>query len=133
MMRSSASVFRSATCAAIVLLLGCLVSAGARADVVLHAFDWSYAGIAGAAHEIKQAGYAAVLVAPPMKSEKSSSCDWYKRYQPEDFRVIDGCNGNKEDFVRMIAVLRKEHLRVYADVVLNCVFRAIVIADYAAS
>ena len=119
MMRLSASVFRNAMRSAVAVLLGCFVSASARADVILHAFDWSYAGIAGAAHEIKQAGYGAVLVAPPMKSEKSNSCDWYKRYQPEDFRVIDGCNGNKEDFVRMIAALRKEHLRVYADVVLN--------------
>lgn len=104
---------------ACVALLLCCVSRSARADVILHAFEWSYSGIAGAAREIEKAGYAAVLVAPPMKSEKSDHCDWFKRYQPQDFRVIDGCNGNKEDFVRMIAALGKVRVRVYADVVLN--------------
>jgi alpha-amylase len=113
------SVFVRLICSAALALLTCHVSASARADVILHAFEWSYSGIAAAAHQLKQAGYAAVLVAPPMKSEKSSSCDWYKRYQPQDFRVVDGCNGNKEDFVKMIAALGRENLRVYADVVLN--------------
>lgn len=111
--------FVGAMRSACLALLICCIARSAKAEVILHAFEWSYSGLAAAAHDIKQAGYAAVLVAPPMKSERSASCDWYKRYQPQDFRVIDGCNGNKEDFVKMVAALGKQHVRVYADVVLN--------------
>lgn len=36
-----------------------------KADVILHAFDWSYADIAEKAEAISAAGYKAVLVTPP--------------------------------------------------------------------
>ncbi len=114
--RSRALLLLHSACVVLCTWWSC---ATAHADVVLHAFEWSYSGIAGAARQIKAAGYKAVLVPPPMKSEISASCDWYKRYQPQDLRVIDGCNGNKEQFVKMIAALSREGLAVYADVVLN--------------
>jgi alpha-amylase len=103
-------------------LTAVLAAAGvqpARADVILHAFDWTYADVARAAPQIAAAGYKAVLVAPPLKTERSPECPWYKLYQPQDFRVIDGCLGNKEDFLRMIAALTGSGVRVYADVVVN--------------
>lgn len=94
----------------------------ARADVILHAFDWSYSTVAQRAQEIGEAGYKAVLVAPPQKSpktEEKGNCVWYWRYQPQDFRVIDNCNGNTEDFINMIEALKKEKVRTYADIVVN--------------
>ena len=63
----------------------------------MHAFDWEYKTVEAKATEIADIGYKAVLVALPLKSD--SDCVWYKRYQPQDLRVIDQCRGNKEDFV----------------------------------
>ncbi|KOO03030.1 alpha-amylase family protein [Vibrio nereis] len=89
-------------------------------DVVLHAFDWPYALIASRAEEIVQAGYKYVLVSPPMKSKKSESgTQWWQRYQPQDYRVIDNQLGNTADFKRMIAALKASGVGVYVDVVFN--------------
>lgn len=100
-------------------LLVCVAAAPAAADVILHAFEWKYEDIARNAPAIAAAGYRAVLVAPPMKSERSPDCPWFKRYQPQDFRVIDNCAGNKQQFVAMIQALGANGVRVYADVVVN--------------
>ncbi len=98
-------------------LVGC--SADVKADVILHAFDWSYADIADKAEAISAAGYKAVLVTPPLKSPKSASCEWWLRYQPQDFRVIDHCDGNKESLVLAIQALKARGVKTYADVVVN--------------
>ena len=91
----------------------------ASADVILHAFDWKYKDIAQNAQAIRDAGYRSVLVSPPLKSERSPDCPWYKLYQPQDFRVIDNCSGNKQEFVAMIDALKAKDVRVYADIVVN--------------
>jgi alpha-amylase len=105
------------------LLTLCLVlgfgAKPASADVILHAFEWRYPTVERNAAAIAAAGYKAVLVAPPLKSSRAMGCPWYVRYQPQDFRVIDNCAGNKQQFVSMIDALRREGVRVYADVVVN--------------
>lgn len=88
----------------------------ACADVILHAFNWSYTDVKNKATEIANIGYKAVLVAPPLKS---SGCAWYQRYQPQDWRVIDHCLGNKQTFKAMIDALHAKGVVVYADIVLN--------------
>ena len=95
------------------------ISAPGRADVILHAFDWPYAEVATKAKDIAAAGYKAVLLTPPLKSEKTESCEWWRRYQPQDFRTIDNCNGNKESFKAAIDALKESGVRTYADVVVN--------------
>lgn len=90
-----------------------------RADVILHAFDWSYDAVADRAPAIAEAGYSAVLVTPPLKSPITEECRWYQRYQPQDFRVIQNCDGDKESFVAMIDALAKVDVLAYADVVVN--------------
>ena len=92
----------------VVALAGTLVpwSESAKADVILHAFAWSYADVAAKADAIAAAGYKAVLLSPPLKSDKTSGCPWWRRYQPQDFRIIDNCDGNKESFQAAIAALQ---------------------------
>ncbi|GAA0547376.1 alpha-amylase family protein [Rheinheimera aquimaris] len=94
----------------------------ASADAILHAFDWHYDEVAAKATEIKNLGYKAVLVAPPLKSN-AANCAWWQRYQPQDLRVIDHCKGNKQAFVNMINALNDtdpaRKVDVYADIVLN--------------
>lgn len=93
-------------------------ASSASADVILHAFDWHYNKVTDTADAIQAAGYKAVLVVPPLKSSKDN-CQWWARYQPQDFRVIDHCRGNKEDFAKMIKALGDRQIAVYADVVVN--------------
>ncbi|MCZ8318627.1 MAG: alpha-amylase family glycosyl hydrolase [Silanimonas sp.] len=97
-------------------LLGLATALPARAEVLLHAFNWRYADVAARAAEIKTLGYGGVLVAPPLKSEGSA---WWARYQPQDYRVIDHPLGNTEDFIRMSAALEARGLTLHADLVLN--------------
>ncbi|MGY0216003.1 alpha-amylase family glycosyl hydrolase [Endozoicomonadaceae bacterium StTr2] len=88
----------------------------ARADVILHAFNWKYSEVTARAQKIAALGYRAVLVVPPLRS----TCDkWWGRYQPQDYRVIDNPSGNKIEFVEMIQALQKLNIKVYADIVLN--------------
>ena len=102
-----------------VLALLWATASPARARVILHAFDWSYDTVAERAPEIAAAGYGAVLVTPPLKSPITDQCRWFQRYQPQDFRVIDNCDGNKESFVAMIDSLSDVGVLTYADVVVN--------------
>lgn len=88
----------------------------ARADVILHAFNWKYAEIADKAGQIAENGYKIVMVSPPLKS---SGHEWWARYQPQDYRVIDNPLGNTHDFRAMIQALADHQVVVYADIVLN--------------
>ena len=112
--------FRAAS-GLLLCLLGAWTDFGkpAKAEAILHAFGWSYQDIANQADAIAKAGYKAVLVSPPLKSPKNGNCDWYLRYQPQDFRVIDNCDGNKQTFINAIQALNAKGVRTYADVVLN--------------
>ncbi len=98
--------------------LGALSAASvpAKADVILHAFNWRYDTVEARAAEIQSLGYRAVLVAPPLKSEGAA---WWARYQPQDLRTIDHPLGNRQSFQRMSNALRARGIRVYADIILN--------------
>lgn len=100
--------------AALLLALSSLGSA--RADVILHAFNWPYATVEARAAQIQQAGYRAVMVAPAYRSEGGA---WWARYQPQDYRVIDHPLGDTDAFAGMVQALQARGIRVYADVVLN--------------
>jgi alpha-amylase len=106
------------------LLLGLLAACAvvdrpAQAEVILHAFGWSYQEIARRADAIAKAGYKAVLVSAPLKSPKHRDCPWYLRYQPQDWRVIDNCDGNKQSLIQAIRALQAKGVRTYADLVVN--------------
>jgi len=93
-----------------------LAHAPLRAEVVLHAFNWPYPQVAERAPEIADAGFAAVLVSPPLRSQGDA---WWARYQPQDYRVIDNPLGDTADFAAMAAALQAHGVRLYADIVLN--------------
>lgn len=92
------------------------LSQKSKADVILHAFNWSYEHIGERATEIADLGYRYVLVPTPAKSVGGL---WWARYQPQDYRVIDHPLGNKSTFVTMIEKLEAEGVQVIADIVLN--------------
>ena len=95
-------------------------------DVILHAFDWRYADIANSAALIQELGYKSVLVSPAMKSLRSDKnkpkqkpTQWWQRYQPQDYRVIDNQLGDTLDFAAMVDTLKQHGIRTYVDVVFN--------------
>ncbi|MGF1703322.1 alpha-amylase [Photobacterium makurazakiensis] len=89
-------------------------------NVILHAFDWPYQRVTEKAAAIADAGFKAVLVSPPMKSHKSKNgTEWWQRYQPQDYRVIDNQLGNTDDFIAMTNILKACNVDIYVDVVFN--------------
>ena len=100
----------------LLVLLALAIARPCSAEAVLHAFNWRYADVEARASEIRELGYAAVLVSPPLKSEGR---EWFMRYQPQDYRVIDNPLGDTEAFVRMSAALELRGIKLYADLVLN--------------
>lgn len=107
---------RPAPLRSVALAVGIALAAPAQADVILHAFNWSYATVEARAAQIQAAGYKAVMVAPAYRSEGSA---WWARYQPQDYRVIQGPLGDTDTFKRMVSALQARGVRVYADVLLN--------------
>ncbi|MCK6263750.1 alpha-amylase family protein [Vibrio sp. ZSDE26] len=90
------------------------------ANVILHAFDWPYALVGERAKAISEGGYKSVLVSPPMKSlVHPEGTEWWQRYQPQDYRVIENQLGDTHDFVSMVEALAKFNIHIYVDVVFN--------------
>lgn len=97
-------------------LMAALSASQASADVILHAFNWKYDDVATRAQEIADLGYKKVLVSP---AYKSTGDQWWARYQPQDYRVIDNPLGDTDDFKAMVAALRAKGVETYADIVFN--------------
>ena len=89
-------------------------------DVTLHAFNWRYADIIQNLDAIRDAGYGAILIPPPLYSDTNGR-DWWQRYQPKDYRVLLSHLGGKRDLEALIGACHNEtpRLRVYADLVIN--------------
>ncbi|MFC4701174.1 alpha-amylase family protein [Glaciecola siphonariae] len=100
----------------IVAVILYIVAHTASAEAILHAFNWRYSEVANKAQEIANLGYKKVLVSP---AYKSSGNEWWARYQPQDYRVIDNPLGDTQDFRAMIQALRSRGVDVYADIVFN--------------
>lgn len=89
-------------------------------DVILHAFNWKYTEILDNLEDIRQAGYGAILIPPPLYSDAAGS-QWWQRYQPKDYRILLSHLGGKRDLEALIAACHgaEPQVRVYADLVLN--------------
>ncbi|MHC1698670.1 MAG: alpha-amylase family glycosyl hydrolase [Geobacteraceae bacterium] len=87
-------------------------------DVILHAFNWTYTEVTSRAQDISRLGYGAVLLPPPLYSERDGSC-WWQRYQPKDYRIIRSHLGGKAELELAIRALHDQGLRVYVDIVFN--------------
>ncbi len=88
------------------------------ADVILHAFNWSYTEIEKNAEKIANLGYGAVLFPPPLYSDETVK-EWWQRYQPKDYRVLRSALGRRSELVAALTALKQRGVRCYADVVFN--------------
>ncbi len=90
-------------------------------DVILHAFNWQYSEIIERIEEIREIGYGAVLIPPPIYSDPEGS-QWWQVYQPKDYRILLSRCGNKselEEIIKRAHSYGNNPLRVYADLVIN--------------
>jgi len=86
-------------------------------SAVVQLFNWPYTAIEDEVCALADLGYSHVHVSPPQLS--NSSNDWWGRYQPVDYRVIDGPLGNEAEFERMAVAAESCGVTIIADVVLN--------------
>ena len=89
-------------------------------DVILHAFNWHYMEIIQRTEEIRNAGYGAILIPPPLYSDPNGA-QWWQRYQPKDYRVLLSHLGGKKELDELIEKCHgtEPEIRVYADIIIN--------------
>ena len=89
-------------------------------NVILHAFNWHYQEIIDRTEEIRNAGYGAILIPPPIYSDPKGD-QWWQRYQPKDYRVLLSHLGGKKELLELIKKCHgtEPQIRVYADLVIN--------------
>ncbi len=94
-----------------------LTSAADQPVAIFHAFNDKYSDVAGYVCQVGAQGYSHVQISPAQKSNPDPA--WWARYQPVDYRVIEGPLGTEAD---LAALIQKAHgcgVRVIADVVFN--------------
>jgi alpha-amylase len=104
---------------ALALLLAC-AGAPARAGdppvAIFHAFDQPFSDVEAFVCDLAGQGYSHVQVAPAQKS--NPSLEWWARYQPVDYSVIEG-RGSEADLRSLVSTAHFCGLEVVADVVFN--------------
>lgn len=83
---------------------------------IFHAFNQQYSDIAKFACTLADQGYTHIQISPAQKSNPGN--EWWKRYQPIDYSVIDGL-GTESDLKRLTDKAHSCNIKVIADVVFN--------------
>lgn len=106
---------------AIVLFITLMIVMGytpsVKADVIYQAFDIPFQEIKNQLPQLKANGFTYIQVSPPEKSNPSDQ--WWARYQPVDFTVIESRLGNENDLKELINAAHEQGLKILVDVVLN--------------
>ncbi|WP_428266044.1 alpha-amylase family glycosyl hydrolase [Haliangium sp.] len=92
-------------------------SADLPRSAVVQLFNWPFRAIGDEACELRRMGFSHVHVSPPTLSNPAT--DWWGRYQPADYRDIDGPLGDEGDFQYMTSRAEACGITIIADVVLN--------------
>lgn len=100
---------------AVVVALPQLAFAQTR-DVILHMFNYPFKAIRADLPQIAANGYGRIQISPP---QLSNGGPWWGRYQPVDYRVIDGPLGNEAELKLLIDEAAKYKIDIVADLVLN--------------
>ncbi len=83
---------------------------------IFHAFDQRYADVAGFVCTLGAQGYSHVQLAPAQKSNPLR--EWYGRYQPVDYSIIEGM-GSEAELRELVRTAHGCGVKVIADVVFN--------------
>lgn len=85
--------------------------------VILQVFNWPFSRITENLDNLAEQGYTHLHVSPPSLSINRT--EWWARYQPLDYRVIDGPLGDEQAFAEMNEKAEQVGIKIIADVVLN--------------
>lgn len=102
--------------AVLALVAGRVTLAGEQPVAIFHAFDQRYTDVERFVCDVGAQGYSHVQIAPAQKSNPSDQ--WWARYQPVDYTVIEG-KGSEADLKRLVQKAHGCGVKVIADVVFN--------------
>ncbi len=88
-----------------------------KADVIYQAFNMPFQEIKNQLPELKADGFTYIQVSPPERSNPSE--EWWARYQPIDFTVLESPLGNENDLKELIDSAHEQDLKILVDVILN--------------
>lgn len=100
-------------------IVSALVSPVFAADqpvAIFHAFDQPFSDISGYVCELPVQGYTHVQIPPAQKSNPTDQ--WWGRYQPVDYKVIEG-RGSEAELRSLVGKAHSCGIKVIADVVFN--------------
>ena len=92
-------------------------NAPAKAGVIYQAFNMRFRDIKAQLPELQNLGYTYIQVSPPQKSNPSP--EWWARYQPIDYTVIDSPLGTEKELKELINAAHSQKMKIIIDVVLN--------------
>jgi alpha-amylase len=95
---------------------GIAVKAAEQPTAIFHAFNQQLIDIQGFVCTLAEQGYSHVQISPVQKSNPGG--EWWKRYQPVDYSVIEGL-GSATDLKQLIQKAHGCNVKVIADVVFN--------------
>ena len=85
--------------------------------VIVQMFDQPFRRVQASLARLHKLGFTHVLVSPPQKSNGSRS--WWARYQPVDYRVIEGPLGDRDGLQDLCRAAGRLGLAIMVDAVLN--------------
>lgn len=85
--------------------------------VVVQLFDWSFEEVSQVLPELKEVGYSHIHISPVQKSVENGK--WWGKYQPLDYRKIEGPLGNREELMQLAKRAKEYEIVLIADVVFN--------------
>lgn len=83
---------------------------------IFHAFNQNYKDVESFVCDLGKQGYSHVQISPAQESNPGN--EWWKRYQPFDYSVIEGL-GSEDDLKDLVDEAHGCNVRVIADVVFN--------------
>lgn len=89
----------------------------AQPPVVVQLFDWNFAEISEVLPALAEVGYTHIHLSPVQKNVENGH--WWGKYQPLDYRVIEGPMGSREELVALASAAEALGLALIVDVVLN--------------
>ena len=99
-----------------VLSFPTVVKAGEQPVAIFHAFNQQFKDVENLVCTLAEQGYSHVQISPAQKSNPGG--EWWKRYQPLDYSVIEGL-GSESDLEDLTNKAHSCKVKVIADVVFN--------------
>lgn len=87
-------------------------------NVIVQMFNWRFIDITNAMPTLRALGYSHIHVSPAQKSNEHVQ-EWWGRYQPVDYGVIEGPLGSEAEYQQMNDAAASNGMQIIADVALN--------------